>query len=561
MLLCDCQTSQTSILSGKYIELDNQSKLTLDEIGVKYDRPYVRHNEDIGYVPERQRFELNSETINKGIGYFNKAIPLLKGILKARTTGVAPLAGEKVYNVSSRWLYNYETYEYRKGGTTVGPRQTPRYANDFIDNHISTLHFTTEKLLAGRMTFANWYELAGEIISFGHIAMLLFGMGGQNTLTQDNVDGLDGTVQEQLDYFQNFATDIISDPDYYAEPTSPYIPQPIPQPTLRHTPGSGSGKNTPKNILNRIQQYGESATTSFEVGSATARGLILPEYPADGSQDCRANCRCHWDIDEDSDPDYFLCYWTLDPVAKHCNSCIENSRKWNPLRIRKPTEEEEPDPEAGGAGVIPKVLEKTSAIGQSISELVQSNPILVPAIAGLAIGLIGGGILFAKNAGFRTATINQFFRLRQRWKRADPEQGPDLDDLSFWFGENSLGIRLSQQLMARINRFIQDFTDEPDVVPFAPGTGPFRPPQAQPGRLVALTPDDRDYFQQRSDRIQALINLLRQVIRDRDPDTRNLEDNADNSQFVIKEIEKEIDLTAQGFIYFFKRIEEQGEEE
>lgn len=86
-------------------------------------------------------------------------------------------------------------------------------------------------------------------------------------------------------------------------------------------------------------RYQASYSTSiFERAQALSRGAgDLPVYPADGTQNCRANCRCSWRWIEDQDR--WLVVWELSSGAKHCSSCIDNSNRWSlksPFVIMKP---------------------------------------------------------------------------------------------------------------------------------------------------------------------------------------------------------------------------------
>jgi len=94
-----------------------------------------------------------------------------------------------------------------------------------------------------------------------------------------------------------------------------------------------NGEKSLAQIKANARQYIASSTQAFERGRAAAVGLTLPEYPADGSQTCLSNCRCVWRIVERSDA--WHCTWKVNSAAEHCDSCVENSRRWSPLIISK----------------------------------------------------------------------------------------------------------------------------------------------------------------------------------------------------------------------------------
>jgi len=63
----------------------------------------------------------------------------------------------------------------------------------------------------------------------------------------------------------------------------------------------------------------------------------LPAYPGDGQTICLTNCACSWQIEEVYEGEVLTgwdCYWTLGIVkTEHCDDCLDNTGKWNPLFI------------------------------------------------------------------------------------------------------------------------------------------------------------------------------------------------------------------------------------
>ena len=74
--------------------------------------------------------------------------------------------------------------------------------------------------------------------------------------------------------------------------------------------------------------YMESGTEAFEKGKAKGYNIVLPQYPGDGSQNCLVRCRCHWDITKSDS--HVEAFWKLNTFAKHCDTCLSNSKKWSP---------------------------------------------------------------------------------------------------------------------------------------------------------------------------------------------------------------------------------------
>ena len=73
-------------------------------------------------------------------------------------------------------------------------------------------------------------------------------------------------------------------------------------------------------IRNRAGMYMHSSTQAYERGKASSFRLDLPEYPADGSQICLSNCKCHWEFKREKG--FPVAYWVLDFAAEHCDHVL-----------------------------------------------------------------------------------------------------------------------------------------------------------------------------------------------------------------------------------------------
>lgn len=84
-----------------------------------------------------------------------------------------------------------------------------------------------------------------------------------------------------------------------------------------------------KQIAARSQMYMNSSREAFERGKTRAHGVPpLPAYPGDGQTRCLTNCKCEW-VFEPTETGV-NCYWKLNP-AEHCDDCLNNAARWNPL--------------------------------------------------------------------------------------------------------------------------------------------------------------------------------------------------------------------------------------
>ena len=122
-------------------------------------------------------------------------------------------------------------------------------------------------------------------------------------MTQSDYGRVGGLLKRQYQYLDNFAKEI------------------------------GAGKLSQGQVETRSKMYINSSTQAFERGKASTLGLPqLPAYPGDGQTRCRTNCKCNWRIiDKET---HWECTWNLNP-AEHCDDCLANAARWNPLVIPK----------------------------------------------------------------------------------------------------------------------------------------------------------------------------------------------------------------------------------
>ena len=223
--------------------------------------------------------------------------------------GTKPTEEEPIYEDSAgSWEWYYEEYYYADTGSDeeIDEEAKDELSLTFIDLFLITLSDETASLILEEISIQRWVHNMRDSITKGTTAEYLLGVGGKNVLDDLDLEKLSDMIKTQFGYFQKFAEEI------------------------------RGGKLSGAQILQRIGMYGEAITNGYEQAKAKSHGITLPEYPADGNQQCVSNCRCHWDLrDDPKDSDYVLATWTLNPTAEHCVSCVDNSRKWNPLRVKK----------------------------------------------------------------------------------------------------------------------------------------------------------------------------------------------------------------------------------
>jgi hypothetical protein len=145
-----------------------------------------------------------------------------------------------------------------------------------------------------------WQEAMRDLIQETHSAAYMLGRGGINFTQAAERLALAGIVTAQFEYLRQFAADV------------------------------QAGKVSIADARNRASQYMSSATYAFSLGFADAYGdeLQLPAYPGDGGSKCLMNCRCAWDIEEDTKE--WRCYWIATGDDEQCTDCDDRAQLYNP---------------------------------------------------------------------------------------------------------------------------------------------------------------------------------------------------------------------------------------
>lgn len=157
-------------------------------------------------------------------------------------------------------------------------------------------------LQEGDLNIQDWVVDMRDLIKNTYRAMYELAIGGRENMTQADYGRLGGILQEQYRYLDGFAQDL------------------------------ADGKLSLPQAQYRARMYIESATQAFERAKAASYGLVLPQYPGDGSTQCLTNCRCEWDIKEKNTE--WLCYWRLGQ-AEHCPDCIQARDVYKPYIVPK----------------------------------------------------------------------------------------------------------------------------------------------------------------------------------------------------------------------------------
>lgn len=258
---------------------------------------------------EPTEVEIDEDEVDEAIELFIEFFDDYSDLLYALPVGAKLTDDMELFEeLQGDWEWYYEEYYYYE---TVTEEELYEEDKDdlsiaFIDLFLAILLDKTANLLLKETSIQRWVtDMRGDIRK-GITAQYLLGVGGKNVLDTLDLENIGASVLTQYAFFQQFAEEI------------------------------RNGELSGAQILQRIQMYGETMTYGYEQAKAKAHGITLPEYPADGNQICLSNCRCRWElVDDPNDPNYVLATWLINPFAEHCASCLDNQRKWNPLRVRR----------------------------------------------------------------------------------------------------------------------------------------------------------------------------------------------------------------------------------
>ena len=249
-------------------------------------------------------FAVNSAYLESAIATFEELFPDYVNLLTARVTGMSQTDAIDTVRKGD-WVWNDKTKAYRNSKTkkqvSSDTLQTVRDA--FIDALREGFSDLTMELVDSQKSVQEWLYEMRKRVRDAFSAQYMLPRGGRNGMFQTDLDTLTESILLQYGFLQAFAGDI------------------------------RKGLLSLKQITARSELYVEASTSVYEQGKAASFGITLPEYPGDGNQICGVRCRCRWVLVNDTAA--VKAYWTLDPQAKHCSSCLGNAAKWAPYTAKK----------------------------------------------------------------------------------------------------------------------------------------------------------------------------------------------------------------------------------
>ena len=205
----------------------------------------------------------------------------------------------------SPWTWDDASNRYRNTdtGRYIGIRQMLPLRDTFVEAQKSAIDDLAGRLVTGDIDTAQWVDEFKGILRTTYKDEYALACGGRNAMTQRDYGIIGRQLRDQYTYLYRFADQV------------------------------ENGQLTEGQIRMRSRMYVDSATQAFERGHAAAIGAPdLPAYPADGSTQCRSNCKCHWELRDEGD--HWEAFWKLG-MAEHCPDCVERSQTWAPLVLEK----------------------------------------------------------------------------------------------------------------------------------------------------------------------------------------------------------------------------------
>jgi hypothetical protein len=246
-------------------------------------------------------FEVTAVFLESAIESFEDAFSDYKNLLNARVTGMTQTDAIDTVKKGD-WVWNQLTKRYRNSKTkkTITSNTVLQLRDDFVDE-MRDFSKLTDDLINSRITVQEWVLEMRKKVRDVHSAQYMLARGGRNAMFQTDLDALSDIIKEQYDFLQKFGQEV------------------------------RAGNLSASKIRSRSEMYMEASTRSHEQAKAASYDIELPAYPADGSQICKARCRCRWEINVLDDK--VEAYWLLNVAAKHCDTCISNAAKWAPYVV------------------------------------------------------------------------------------------------------------------------------------------------------------------------------------------------------------------------------------
>lgn len=207
--------------------------------------------------------------------------------------------------MATKWVYDARVKRYRNEttGRYIARATIVKMRDEFADKAKENIASLAGKLADKSLTVQAWETAMRAEIKSALGAQFMFGRGGLNAMTSADWGSVGALAKDSYGYLRKFAEDI------------------------------AAGKLSEKQIAARAQLYFDTSRTAYERGRAASFAVRLPAYPADGGTECKANCRCRWEIAETATE--VRATWKLNASAENCDGCVARAATYNPHVVTK----------------------------------------------------------------------------------------------------------------------------------------------------------------------------------------------------------------------------------
>lgn len=204
----------------------------------------------------------------------------------------------------AEWQYSAPARRFRDAasGRFIAAAKIIDLRDGFQERRRGDVNDLTRQLADQDITVQEWERQVTQAIRELHTAQFAFGRGGINAMTDADWLAADELVQAQRVFLRGFAEDV------------------------------AAGRLSEAQITARAKLYYGSSVQAFERGRASAFGVSLPAYPADGSTPCKSACRCRWVLVDKGDEIHAT--WKRQ-AGEACSGCRNRASAWSPLVIAR----------------------------------------------------------------------------------------------------------------------------------------------------------------------------------------------------------------------------------
>lgn len=267
---------------------------------LKAAEPVTPRGRSVPAVPDEDAIAADAEAnADEAMHDWDTILPDYAGLLDA------VFGKKKEIKQSDRFTYDERSFRYRDSqtGRFISESTIKTLAGQYENARQEVGRELASQLVNKQVSLSEWVTSMRSELRNTYSAEYMLGRGGRNAMTSADWGNVGNMLKKQYGFLNEFANEI------------------------------AAGKLTEAQIAARAQMYFNSATQAYERGKVHARGMPdLPAYPGDGTSECRANCKCSWDIRDTKTA--WECTWALS-AAEHCPTCIGRASDWAPLIVPK----------------------------------------------------------------------------------------------------------------------------------------------------------------------------------------------------------------------------------